>query len=197
MGSALVGSLQNSCFLTGICRVLPLVYFYILKSARAYLFTQSVNDIIVFAAAPLVLTPFLRSQTNIAHIHVSVDIAIRVDLCLDIITTCIHIYIYIYIYVSTYLSIYILYLCICMIVCIKICIHVFIYIYIYIYTYMYIYVYIYRERDIHTSIYIYIYILSSYLYVFLSTFLDCCSRRPPLQAEGDILLLQRRPEPSY
>ena len=39
----LVVSLQLSCFLTGTFWVLPLTYFYIPKSARAYLFPQSVE----------------------------------------------------------------------------------------------------------------------------------------------------------
>ena len=41
--------------------VLPLTYFYLPKSARAHLFSQSVKQHI-FAAAPLVLTPFVRNQ---------------------------------------------------------------------------------------------------------------------------------------
>ena len=41
--------------------VLPLTYLYLPKSARAYLFPQSVK-IDTFAAAPVVLTPFVRSQ---------------------------------------------------------------------------------------------------------------------------------------
>ena len=39
--------------------VLPLAYFYLSQSARAYLFPQSFNT---FAAGPLVLTPFVRNQ---------------------------------------------------------------------------------------------------------------------------------------
>ena len=41
--------------------VLPLTYAYLHKSARAYLFPQSVK-LITFAAAPLVVTPFVRNQ---------------------------------------------------------------------------------------------------------------------------------------
>ena len=41
--------------------VLPLAYFCIPKSARAYLFPQS-DIIVTFAAAPLVLTQFVRNQ---------------------------------------------------------------------------------------------------------------------------------------
>ena len=44
MGSALMGSLRISCsFDRGIFWVLPLTYFYIPRSARAYLFPQSVK----------------------------------------------------------------------------------------------------------------------------------------------------------
>ena len=41
--------------------VLPLTYFYTAKSARVYLFPH-LSKIITFAAAPLVLTPFVRNQ---------------------------------------------------------------------------------------------------------------------------------------
>ena len=54
MGSARMGSLQNSCFLTeGTSWVSPSTYFCIPRSARAYLFPQSVK-IITFVAAPFV-----------------------------------------------------------------------------------------------------------------------------------------------
>ena len=43
--------------------VLPLTYFSLTKSARAYLFPQSVK-IVTFAFAPLVLTPFVRNQQD-------------------------------------------------------------------------------------------------------------------------------------
>ena len=57
------GVTANVMFLfnRGTFRVLPLTYFYLPKSARAYLFPQSVK-FITFAAAPLVLTPFVRNQ---------------------------------------------------------------------------------------------------------------------------------------
>ena len=48
-------------FVRGTFWVLPLTYFYLPKSARAYHFSQSVK-IITFAAAPLVLTPFVRNR---------------------------------------------------------------------------------------------------------------------------------------
>ena len=50
----LTANLVFFCCDRGICLVLPLTYFYLPKSARAYLFPQS--------AAPLVLTPFIRNQ---------------------------------------------------------------------------------------------------------------------------------------
>ena len=43
--------------------VLPLSYFYTPRSARARLFPQPDNKNITFAAAPFVLTPFVRNQT--------------------------------------------------------------------------------------------------------------------------------------
>ena len=44
---------------------LPFTY-YLPKSARAYLFPQSVK-FITFAAAPLVLTPFVRNHVSLTH----------------------------------------------------------------------------------------------------------------------------------
>ena len=68
--------------------VLPLTYFYLPKSARAYLLPQSVEStFITFAADPLVLTPFVRNQYIYIYIY-----------------TCIYIYIYVYI---SYIYIYI------------------------------------------------------------------------------------------
>ena len=61
MGSALMGSLKNMFFDRGTSWVLPLTYFYLPKSARAYLFPQSV-EFSTFAVAPLVLSPFVRNQ---------------------------------------------------------------------------------------------------------------------------------------
>ena len=49
-------------FDTGTFWVLPLTYFYLPTSARAYLFPQSVK-MHYFAATSLVLTPFVRNQT--------------------------------------------------------------------------------------------------------------------------------------
>ena len=49
MGSALIGSLQISCFFDGgTFWVLPLTYYYLPKSARAYLFPQSVKSHYLF-----------------------------------------------------------------------------------------------------------------------------------------------------
>ena len=45
----------------GTFRVLRLTYFYLPKSARAHLF-PNLSKFITFAAAPLVLTPFVRNQ---------------------------------------------------------------------------------------------------------------------------------------
>ena len=60
----------------------PSTYFYIPRSARAYLF-PNLSKSITFPAAPLVLTPF---------VHVCVYIYIYIHMC---------IYIYIYIYNAT------------------------------------------------------------------------------------------------
>ena len=68
-GSALMGSLQHFMFFDrGTFWVLLLTYFYLPKSARAYFFSQSV-EFITFAAAPLVLTPFVRNQLFKAITH--------------------------------------------------------------------------------------------------------------------------------
>ena len=64
MGSALMGALQTSCFDRGTFWVLPLTHFCLPNSARAYLLPQSVKIRYTFAAAPLVLTPFVRNQAN-------------------------------------------------------------------------------------------------------------------------------------
>ena len=50
-------------FDTGTFWVFPLTYFYIPKSARAYLF-PNLSKFITFAAAPSVLTPFHLSATK-------------------------------------------------------------------------------------------------------------------------------------
>ena len=57
MGSALMGSLQISCFLTGTFWVLPLTYCYLPKSARVHLFPQSVKFINDFCSGPTSVDP--------------------------------------------------------------------------------------------------------------------------------------------
>ena len=63
MGSALMGS-QNMLFLfdRGIFGVLPLSYFYIPKSARAYPFSPICQNALLSQPAPLVFTPFVLNQ---------------------------------------------------------------------------------------------------------------------------------------
>ena len=65
MGSALMGSLQISCFLTGTFRVLPLTNFDIPKSAKVIPFSPLCQQISTFAAAHLVLTPFVRNRSRV------------------------------------------------------------------------------------------------------------------------------------
>ena len=57
----LMGSLLFSCFDSRTFWVHPLTYFYIPKSAWAYLFSQSVK-IHCFCSGPLALTPFVRNH---------------------------------------------------------------------------------------------------------------------------------------
>ena len=62
MGSALMGSLRISCFLTeGLFGLLPLAYFYLPK-VPGRTFFPNLSKFITFAAAPLVLTTFVRNQ---------------------------------------------------------------------------------------------------------------------------------------
>ena len=56
MGSALMGSLQSLCFLTGTLWVFPLIDVYIPKSARAHLFPQSVKNG-YFCSGPISVDP--------------------------------------------------------------------------------------------------------------------------------------------
>ena len=66
MGSALMGSLQISMwFDRGTFWVLPLTYFCLPKGARTYLFFHNLSKLMTFAAAPLVLTPFVRNRRPI------------------------------------------------------------------------------------------------------------------------------------
>ena len=130
MGSALMGSLQISCFLTEGLFGYPLTYFYLSKSARAYLFPQSVKSTTLLLQRPLCI-----------YIYTYIDIYV-----------CMCVYIYIYISISIYLSIYIyIFIYISMLtpfvrnqfalggsapryvyVCVYVCVYAF-YIYIYIY----------------------------------------------------------------
>ena len=58
MGSAPRGSLQFSCFFGGgTFWVLPLAYFYLPKSARAYLLPQSVEVRYYFCSGPASVDP--------------------------------------------------------------------------------------------------------------------------------------------
>ena len=66
MGSALMGSLQMSCFFDrGTFWVPPLTYFHLPKSARAYLFPQSVKTH-YFCSGPISVDP-ICPQPKIAH----------------------------------------------------------------------------------------------------------------------------------
>ena len=58
------GVTANFMFLTETFWLLPLTYFYLPKSARAYLFPQSVEIHFLFAAAPFLLTPFLSATED-------------------------------------------------------------------------------------------------------------------------------------
>ena len=58
MGSALMGSLQMSCFW-----VLPLTYVYLPKSARAYLFPQSAKTH-YFCSCPVSADPILSATSR-------------------------------------------------------------------------------------------------------------------------------------
>ena len=62
MGSALMGSLRISCFLTGTCWLLPLTDVYLPKSARAYLFLRSVKNH-YFCSGTISVDP-IRPQPN-------------------------------------------------------------------------------------------------------------------------------------
>ena len=67
MGSTLMESLQTfRCFLTGTFFVPPLTYFYFPKFPGRSFF-PNLSKSITFAAAPLVLTPFVRNQASHAQ----------------------------------------------------------------------------------------------------------------------------------
>ena len=68
IGSALTGvTAFLFCFDRGTFWVLPLAYFYLPKSARAYLLDPHLSNFIPFAAAPLVLTNLSASKERAAR----------------------------------------------------------------------------------------------------------------------------------
>ena len=72
MGSALMGSTANDMFLDrGIFWVLPLSYCYVPKSARAYLFPQSVK-IHHFCSGPISVDPKSTLCSSLVHHFCSV-----------------------------------------------------------------------------------------------------------------------------
>ena len=60
--SALMGSLQISCLMTGTFWALPLAYCYLPRSARAHLFPQSV-EIHYFCSGPISVDPICPQPT--------------------------------------------------------------------------------------------------------------------------------------
>ena len=82
-GSALMGSLRILVFLTGTLWVLPLTYFCHPKSARAYLFPQSVK-IHQFCSGPISVDPICPqpndgSSCRVAHAASSLSTAASVS----------------------------------------------------------------------------------------------------------------------
>ena len=49
--------------------VLPLIYLHLPKSAKAYLFPPICQQHMIFAATPIVLTPFVRNQGRIVYYY--------------------------------------------------------------------------------------------------------------------------------
>ena len=64
MGSALMGSLQISCFFTGTFWVLPLIYFCLPKNARAYLFFSQSVKTHYFCFGPISVDPIGPQPTH-------------------------------------------------------------------------------------------------------------------------------------
>ena len=62
-GVSTMGSLQISCFLTGTFWVLPLIYFYIPRSARAYPFYPT-YQIHYFCSGPISVDPICPQPTS-------------------------------------------------------------------------------------------------------------------------------------
>ena len=76
MGSALMGSLQDCMFLDrGTFWVLPITYFYLPKSARAYLFPQSVK-IPYFCSGPISVDPICPQSKTSVSITITITISI-------------------------------------------------------------------------------------------------------------------------
>ena len=145
--SALMGSMQISCFLTeGPFGHSRWPTFIFPKVPGRTFFPQSVK-IYYFRYGPLVLTPFVHNQ----HEPMASSAPPR--------CWC-YIYIYIYIYIYLFIYLFIYNMCIYIYIYIYICVCVCVYIYIYIGVYVYIYIYIY----IYISMYVYIYI---YMYIFV------------------------------
>ena len=69
MGSALMGSLQISCFLTEGPFGYSALPTFILPKVPGRTFFPNLSKIITFAAAPLVSTPFVRDQDARQHCH--------------------------------------------------------------------------------------------------------------------------------
>ena len=121
------GSLHVLLFYRGIFWVLPLTFFYIPKSARVHFF-RNLSDFIIFTAAPLVLTPFVRNQYTYTPTYIDVYLDMYIYIC----NYLYDIYVYIYIYICIYHFIYIYK---------HMCIYIYICVYIYIFIYIYIYIY--------------------------------------------------------
>ena len=100
MGPALMGSLRSShLFGRGTLWLLLLTYFYLAKSATAYLFSNPAT-FITFAAAPSVLYIYI-------YIYVHIYIYIYIHILYIYTYAYIHMYTYIYIYIYTHIHIYI------------------------------------------------------------------------------------------
>ena len=126
-----MGWLQVSCFLTGTCRVLPLTCFYIPKSAKAYLFPQSVN-IYCFCSGPISVDSICPQPAQVHPWHRLAEVfpaERRIYISF--------LYIYICIYICMYIHMYI---------CLSISLSL----------YTYIYIYIHLSISLSLSLYIYI-----------------------------------------
>ena len=96
MGSALMGSLQASRFLTEVLLGAPFNLLLSSEKCQGVPFSP-ICQIITFAAAPLVLTHLSATEAHVQPCNVSLCLHLSLSLSL---------YIYIYIYVYTYLAIY-------------------------------------------------------------------------------------------